>query len=366
MEKDEKYIRHCLELAKLGIGKVSPNPLVGSIVLDKNDNIVGKGFHEKYGESHAEVNALNEADERAIDGTLYVNLEPCSHFGKTPPCAERIIESGIKRIVVGIIDPNSLVAGQGINKIKEAGIEVTVGILEQECKKLNEIFIKFITQKKPFIAIKTASTIDGKIATKTKSSKWITSNPSREEVQVLRNKYDAILTGSGTVLADNPSLTCRIENGKNPVRIIIDSKLKTSPDSQVYHNDDTRVIIAASSFVNEDRIRLYPKNVEILRCPIVFNNKIDLEYLINKLYHEKIASILVEAGGYLNGTLIKNNLVDKFYFFIAPKILGDRDAFSFVEGFDIQDINNSLNLRFDEIKFLPPDVMIEAYFKIKQ
>ena len=357
-EQDKKYMQHCIDLAKLGEGYVSPNPLVGAVVLDTNDQVVGTGYHKKYGEAHAEVKALNHEGEIAKDGTLFINLEPCSHFGKTPPCVNKVIESGIKRLVIGMVDPNPLVAGEGIRKAKEAGIEVTVGVLEKECKKLNEIFIKHVIQKQPFIAIKTASTIDGKIATKTGSSKWITSDLARLEVQGLRKKYDAILTGSGTVIADNPSLTSRIPGSRNPVRIIIDSELKTSPDSKVYQDDGTRVIIAASESINN---KTYPDNVEILKCPLV-NGKIDLHYLVNKLYEDQIASILIEAGGVLNGAFIKNSLVDKFYFFIAPKILGDNQAKSIIEGFDITDINESLNLRFDEIKFLPPDVMIEGYF----
>jgi len=358
MNQDEKYIKECIELARLGEGKVSPNPFVGAIVLDKNGEVAGKGYHEKYGEAHAEVNALNEAGERAEGGTLYVNLEPCSHFGKTPPCADFVAKSGIKRLVVGIMDPNPLVSGLGLARIGEAGIEIAVGVLEKECKKVNEIFIKHITQKKPFIAIKTASTIDGKIATKTLSSKWITSSAARDEVQRLRNKYDVIITGSGTVIADNPSLTSK--SGRNPVRIIIDSELKTPPDSKVYQDDGTRVIIATSEKISDDKVKKYPENVEILRCP-VSQGKIDLNYLADKLYQNNLASVLIEAGAQLNGAFIKNNLANKFYFFVAPKILGDNEAISMIEGFNIENINQCLNIRFDEIKFFPPDIMIEAY-----
>jgi len=388
MTLDEKYIKECIELAKFGEGKVSPNPFVGAVVLDKNDKLAGRGYHEKYGEAHAEVNALKKAGERAEGGTLYVNLEPCSHFGKTSPCADLIVKSGIKRLVVGMIDPNPLVSGLGLARIGEAGIEISVGVLEKECKKLNEIFIKHISeagvgkpkdgfagleaansfpaQKKPFIAIKTASTIDGKIAAKTLSSKWITSNAAREEVQKLRNKYDAIITGSGTIIADNPSLTSTA--GRNPVRIIIDSELKTPPDSKVYQNNNARVIIATSEKVSDDMVKKYSENVEILRCPPTqegnkfLQGKIDLNYLTDKIYQNKLASVLIEAGGKLNGAFIKNGLVDKFYFFIAPKILGDREALSMIDGFNIENINQCLNLRFDEIKFFPPDIMIEAYF----
>jgi len=311
----------------------------------------------KYGEAHAEINALNQAGEKAEGGTIYINLEPCSHFGKTPPCADRVISSGVKRVIIGMTDPNPRVAGEGIKKIQQADIEVTFGILEGECRKLNEIFIKHITKNKPFIAIKTASTIDGKIATRTGSSKWITSDLAREKVQRLRNKYDAILAGSGTVIKDNPSLTCRLEGGRNPVRVIIDSELKTSPNSKVYNNDGTRVLIAASEKVEGN----YPANVEIIRCPLTDEGKIDLKYLTAELYKKGIMSILIEAGGKLNGAFLKNNFVDKFYFFIAPKILGDNQAHSNIESFNIENIDQCINLRFDEVKFFPPDLMIEAY-----
>lgn len=366
MNIDEKYIRECIELASLAEGMVSPNPLVGAVVLDKDGHVVGRGHHIKCGEAHAEVCALNEAGEKAVGGTLYVNLEPCSHFGKTPPCADRVVESGIKRLVIGMVDPNPLVAGRGLEKCKNAGIEVVSGVLEKECKKLNEVFIKHITEKQPFITIKTASTIDGKIATRTGSSKWITSEAARNEVHRLRNKYDTILTGSGTVIADNPSLTCRIEgkNYKNPVRIVVDSELKTSPESKVYFNDGVRVIIAVAENVSEEKTARFSENVEFIKCPLNKDLKIDLKYLINELYKIGLTSILVEAGGLLNGALIKNSLVDKFYFFIAPKILGDNSGKSLVEGFDIEDINNSLNFKFDEIKTFNPDIMLEAYFKI--
>lgn len=360
MEK-EKYINRCIELARLGEGKVSPNPLVGAVVLDIAGNVVGEGYHQKYGDAHAEVNALNMAGDRARGGTIYVSLEPCSHWGKTPPCTDRIIEAGIKKLVVGMVDPNPLVAGEGIKKCRAAGIDITIGILEKECKKLNEIFIKNVTQKKPFIAIKSASTIDGKIATREKSSKWITSENARNEVQRLRNRYDAILTGSGTVITDNPSLTCRMEEGRNPVRIIIDSELKTSPGSKVYNDDGTRVIIGASELVEAHKTLLYGENVEIIFCPINSEGKIDLNYLIKQLYKKDIYSILVEAGGILNGKFIEKSLVDKFYFFIAPKILGDNSGLSLVDGFNVHDINKSHRLTFDEVEMFGTDILIKAY-----
>ena len=361
MNKDEQYMMECIELARTAEGQTSPNPLVGAIVLNKNGEIVAKGYHSKCGEAHAEVCALNEAGTKAQGGTLYVNLEPCSHFGKTPPCADRVIKSGVKRVVIGMKDPNPLVEGKGIDKILQSDIEVHCGVLEKECKKLNEIFIKHIIQKKPFIAIKIASTMDGKIATKTFSSKWITSEKAREEVQRLRNKYDAIITGSGTVIKDDPSLTCRKVNGKNPVRIIIDSKLKTSPDARVYKDDNTKVIIATAA----ENTEKYPDNVELLKCPLTQEGKIDLDFLINRLYEKGISSILIEAGGILNGAFIKTGLADKIYFFTAPKILGDNQAYSSFEGFSLNNISECISLKFDEVKAFPPDIMIEAYLDYK-
>ena len=361
MNNNELFIRKCIKLATLGEGKVSPNPLVGAIVVDIDENVVGEGYHQKYGEAHAEINALNKAGNRAKGGTIYINLEPCSHWGKTPPCADRIIEAGIKKLVIGMIDPNPLVAGEGIRKCQAAGIDVTIGVLNKECEKLNEIFIKNITKNKPFIAIKTASTIDGKIATKEKSSKWITSESARDEVQKLRNRYDAILTGSGTIVADDPSMTCRMLDGRNPVRLIIDSELKTSPISKVYNDDGTRVIIGASELVEAHKTLQYRENVEIVFCPVTSEGKINLDYFIEMLYKKGIYSILVEAGGILNGKIIESKLVDKFYFFIAPKILGDNSGLSLVDGYKITDINQSLKISFDSVKVFEPDILIEAY-----
>ena len=313
-----KYIKKCISLARKGEGNVSPNPLVGAVVLDKYGNIAGYGYHQKYGQPHAEVNAIKMAEKNGINikgGTIFVSLEPCSHFGKTPPCADLIIEKGLKKVVTGCIDPNPKVAGNGIKKLKDAGIEVVCGVLEQQCRNLNEIFIKNQIEKRPFIAIKTAVTADGKIAAKTGDSKWITSEKARACVQKLRNKYDAILTGSGTVIADNPSLTCRMKNGTD--------------------------------------------NVKILKCPPdPSTGKIDLNILIQKLFDFGIMSVIIEAGGTLNGAFLKTGRVDKIYQFIAPKILGDNSAKSFVEGFDIPKIDDCLKFEVKKVKKFKPDILL--------
>lgn len=355
----EKHIKRCIELAKKGEGSVSPNPLVGAVVLDKNGNIAGEGWHAKYGEAHAEVNAFKDAEEKNIDvtgGTIFVSLEPCSHYGKTPPCADLIIKKGIKKAVIGCKDPHPKVNGGGIKKLKDAGIEVITGVLEKECTTLNEIFFKNLSHNRPFIAIKTAATLDGKIATKTGSSKWITSEKAREHVQKLRNKYDAILTGSGTVIADNPSLTCRMNQGRNPIRVVIDSMLKTPIDCKVYKNDGTKVYLACAQDTPD---KVYGDNVELIRCPL-FNGKVDLEFLTAQLFEKGIRSILIEAGGMLNGAFIKAGLADKLYQFIAPKILGDVEAKGFVEGFDVSDINDGLKLEIVSVQSFAPDILVET------
>lgn len=352
-------MRQCIRLARKSEGQVSPNPLVGAVVLDSNGEIAGMGRHEKYGEAHAEVNAINEAGEKARGGTIIVNLEPCSHFGKTPPCADLIIKYGLKKVVIGCVDPNPEVSGKGIEKLKDAGIEVETGVLEKECKALNEIFFKNQIQSLPFIAIKTATTMDGKIATKTGSSKWITGEKARADVQRLRNKYDAILTGSNTIKIDNPSLTCRKPKGQNPIRIIIDSKLKTNPKSKVYNDDGIKVYVAIGENIEQ---KGFSKNIEFIKCPLI-NEKIDLNFLTLKLYEKGIRSVLIEAGGDLNGAFIKAKLVDKIYHYFAPKILGDKDAKNFIEGFNINNINKCLKLALKSVKKLDSDILTESYIQ---
>lgn len=352
MNCNKNHIKKCIELAKLGEGRVSPNPLVGAIVLDKDENVVGEGYHQKYGEAHAEVNALNQAGKKAEGGTIYVSLEPCSHYGKTPPCVDLIIKNKLKKVIIAMKDPNPKV--DGISKLKQAGIEIETGILEDEAKELNEVFIKNQIEKKPFIAIKTATTLDGKIATKTGSSKWITGTEAREKVQELRNKYDAILTGSQTIITDNPSMDCRMQNGRDPIKVILDTNSKTSPDAKVYQKG--KVILATNKPNNK-----YPKNVEILACPLDKNDKIDLNFLTKALFNKGIYSILVEAGGTINSAFLQENSVDKIYHFIAPKILGDNQAQSFVQGFDIKDINNCSQFDLKQVQKIGSDVIMTYY-----
>lgn len=239
---DEQYMEYALNLAKKGEGHVAPNPMVGAVIV-KNGRIIGEGYHEKYGEAHAEVNAIQRATEAVEGATIYVTLEPCAHYGKTPPCAQLLIDSKIKRVVIGCLDPNRLVGGQGVQMLKEAGLSVTVGVLQNECEKINEIFMHYITQKQPFVIMKTAMTLDGKIASVTGDSKWITGSKAREQVHKLRHRVSGIMVGIETVLVDNPFLSCRIPGGVHPIRLIVDSKLRVPLDANVLNNQEQQKTI---------------------------------------------------------------------------------------------------------------------------
>lgn len=356
MKNYEKYMKKCIKLALKADGKTSPNPLVGCVVLDKNGKVISKGYHKAYGKAHAEADALNKLKDEAKGGTLIVNLEPCSHWGKTPPCVDLIIEKGIKTLVIGMKDPNPKVKGNGAQKCKKAGIEVIEGVLRNESAKLNEVFIKNMSGK-TFVAIKTATTLDGKIATKTGSSKWITSQRARDEVQRIRNRYDAILTTSSTVINDNPSMTCRLKNGKNPVKIILDRELKTDFNSKIYAQTGEKIYIVVDEVLDSDKFLNIPAHIGVIKCPI-YNSKLDLNYLFKKLFDLKIMSVLVEAGGTLNGELVSKGLVDKIYQFVAPKILADKNAINAFEGRDISEISNALDFEIQSTANFKPDILI--------
>lgn len=358
MKNYEKYMKKCIKLALKAEGKTSPNPLVGCVVLDKNGKEISTGYHKKYGAPHAEAEALNKlSEDEARGGTLIVNLEPCSHFGKTPPCADLIIKKGIKRLVIGMEDPNPLVAGKGLKKCRNAGIEVIENVLHDEVVKLNEVFIKNMVKRDIFITIKTATTIDGKIATKTGSSKWITSEKARYEVQKIRNRYDAILTTSSTVIKDNPSMACSLKNGKNPIKIILDRELKIDFSAKIYTSTDEKVYIIVDEAINCEKILAIPTSVAVIKCP-TNNCKLDLNYIFKKIFELGIRSVLVEAGGTLNGELISLNLVDKIYQFIAPKILGDKQGINAFEGRNINEISDTLDFRIEDIFTFNPDILI--------
>ena len=362
MKKYNNIMRKCIRLALKAVGKTLPNPMVGAYVLDECDNIVGYGYHKYYGGDHAEVEAINMAGEKAKDGTLIVNLEPCSHFGKTPPCADLIIKTGIKKVVIGMLDPNPIVAGNGVKKLEEAGIEVIKNVLKEKCELLNATFIKNMKEQKVFVAIKTATTLDGKIATSNNSSKWITSPKARKIVQKIRNSYDAILTSANTIINDNPYLNCRVKNYKSPIRVVLDSNLRTTNDYNVYKDDGVKVYLFT---LNDDFQNVYfNKNVTIVKSPCDETQKhIDLKFVLDFLYKEGIRNVLIEAGGTLNGAFIKENLCDKLYHFIAPKVISDNKAKSWANGCDVFDINKAKKLNIEATKFIDPDLLVIAFFE---
>lgn len=342
MKQYDLLMKKCIELAKQAQGETSPNPLVGCIVLNDIGEIISTGYHKKYGENHAERDALLKLDD-AKNCTLIVNLEPCSHYGKTPPCADLIIEKGVKRVVYGMKDVNPIVAGNGLKKLIDAGIEVIGPILEDECRKLNEIFIKNQVEHKTFVALKTATTIDGKIATSTNDSKWITSDFAREEVRNIRKRYDAILTSSSTILADNPTM-------EHKCKVILDRKLKTNSQMTIYKQGK---IFVFHSLKNQSS--LSNNNLQYIYTPTV-NNKLGIEFILEELYKRGIMSVLIEAGGELNGSFLP--YIDRLYHFVAPKILGDNNGKSCFYGKEVEKISNCTNLNFESVELFPPDILV--------
>ena len=332
LSQDEKYMKECFKLALKGYGRVSPNPMVGCVVLDRNLKVVSKGYHHKYGENHAERDALLKLEnDEAKDGTLYVNLEPCSHFGKTPPCVDLIIEKGIKRVVIGMKDVNPKV--NGITKLHQAGIEVTEGILEEEAKFLNRVFIKNITKKLPYVVLKTATTMDGKIGTKNGDSKWITSDKSRDKVYKMRKEFDCIMTSSNTVIADNPKM-------EHKFKCILDKNIRIPKNSKIFEQGDFYVATKKNT-------------------PIV-DGQLDVKAVLQELYKQGIYNVFVECGGTLAGYMLKNRLIDEVYQFIAPKILNDNSGLSCFNGNIIAKISKAQNLKIYSTELVGVDLLIKS------
>ncbi len=327
----EDYMKRALELAETAMGHTSPNPMVGCVVV-KDGRIVAEGCHERYGEFHAERNALTKCREDVEGADLYVTLEPCCHQGKTPPCTDIIIEKKIGRVFVGAMDPNPKVAGNGVRLLREKGVQVETGILEKECLELNEIFFYYIRTGMPFVAMKYAMTLDGKIAAYTGDSKWVTGEDARKHVHELRNKYSAIMAGVDTVLADDPMLNCRFPGGTDPVRIICDTHLRIPEESQIVISaSEIRTIVAyAGDGKEEKKEKLLSAGVELIKCGD--GDQVDLELLFEKLGEMQIDSVLVEGGGTLHGSLLLTGLVNRVYAYVAPKLIGGKEARSPVEG----------------------------------
>ncbi|MGB5157377.1 bifunctional diaminohydroxyphosphoribosylaminopyrimidine deaminase/5-amino-6-(5-phosphoribosylamino)uracil reductase RibD [Desulfobacterium sp. N47] len=360
------YMKMAIDLAEKGRGFTSPNPMVGAVVV-KDGKVAGKGYHEAYGKAHAEVNAIDDAKKDSFGATLYVTLEPCNHFGKTPPCTKKIIESGIKRVVAAIRDPNPDVKGNGSEYLKNNGIDVIFGVCGKEAEKQNEIFIKYTKTKRPFVMVKCASTLDGNIATKTGDSKWVTGEESRQFVHRLRHYSDAIMVGIDTVKRDNPELTTRIDgmNGLSPVRVILDSRLSISEDALVLNkNSDSDTIMVMSNHAPDKAVlqkknRLEEKGIKIIESPAE-NNLINLDILMDTLGLMGITSLLIEGGSRVIASAFSQKIVDKIFFFYAPKILGG-DGVSICRGPGPALMRDCLPVKEVGIQKFGDDILIEGY-----
>ncbi|MCM2536071.1 bifunctional diaminohydroxyphosphoribosylaminopyrimidine deaminase/5-amino-6-(5-phosphoribosylamino)uracil reductase RibD [Neobacillus pocheonensis] len=342
MTNHEFYMDLALKNAQAMKGQTDPNPLVGSVIV--NDNlVVGIGAHLKAGEPHAEIHALRMAGEKAKGGTIYVTLEPCSHYGRTGPCAVAIVEAGIKKVVIATLDPNPVVSGNGVKILKDAGIEVIIGVRQEESQKMNEVFNKFIVEKKPFITLKSGITLDGKIATHSSDSKWITSEEARKDVHQLRNENMAILVGVNTVIKDNPELTSRIPNGRNPIRVILDSTLKIPLGSKVL----TDKLAETWIFTTEHHDKERRKKIEDLGITVFQTNGlrfVDPQGVVQLLGEKLVSSLLIEGGGSINASFLENKLIDKVILYLAPKLIGGQLAPTFLEGTGIDKMRDAVEL----------------------
>jgi diaminohydroxyphosphoribosylaminopyrimidine deaminase/5-amino-6-(5-phosphoribosylamino)uracil reductase len=355
-----KMMRRALALARRGLGRTSPNPAVGCVIV-RNGEIVGEGWHRKAGTPHAEIHALRQAGDRTFGADVYVTLEPCSHHGRTPPCAEALIAAGVARVFAGMSDPNPLVAGRGVAMLRNAGIAVECGILEDQCRLLNEAFVKHVTTGLPFVILKSAMTLDGKTATASGDSKWITCEESRRYVHTLRSKVDAIMVGVGTVLADDPQLTCRMVRGKDPVRVVVDSRLRTPSGAALFQLDSPAdTILATVERDPEKNAAIQRLGATTLLCR-ESGGRVDLEDLLHRLGARGIQSILLEGGRELVGTAVRKGLVDKFLFFYAPKIIAGEDGYGLCAGRGIERMGDALTLRNTSVRRFAEDFLVIGY-----
>ena len=369
---NEKYMQMAIELAKKGAGGVNPNPMVGAVVV-KNGKVIGRGYHEFFGGPHAEVYALEEAGKEAEGATIYVTLEPCSHYGKTPPCAKKIIDMGIKKCFIGSSDPNPKVAGKGVAMLKEAGIEVVENVLKEECDEINQVFFKYIKTRIPYLFVKCGITLDGKIALSNGISKWITNSIAREKVQYYRNKFMGIMVGINTVLTDNPSLTARIENSVNPFRIIVDPNLQINEDCKVVkNNEDEKTVIITSQKnlfaedVENTEIQMKQKRlVEENKVKFIFidGEKFSFKKMLEEIGKAGIDSVLLEGGETLISLAFEENVIDGGEIFIANKILGDSGAKPFISGFVREKMDEAIQLTNVRNNIYGENVGMEFYFK---
>ncbi|MDK2936262.1 MAG: bifunctional diaminohydroxyphosphoribosylaminopyrimidine deaminase/5-amino-6-(5-phosphoribosylamino)uracil reductase RibD [Eubacteriaceae bacterium] len=355
---DQYYMKLAIEEAKRGRGKVNPNPLVGAVIV-KNDQIIGQGYHEKFGGPHAEINAIKSCQTDLEGATLYVNLEPCCHFGKTPPCTQAIIEKKIKKVVIGSLDPNRLVSAKGVQALKEAGIEVVKGVCQEECQELNRVFFHFIRTNRPYVLLKYAMSLDGKIATRTGDSKWISGSASRARVQALRHEMMGIMVGINTVIKDDPRLSCRLENGRQPVRIVCDTHLRLPADARLVKTARESPTIIGTASQDLEKIRQLEKvGCQIFRVPQK-DGHLDLKIFMEQLGKASIDGILLEGGGTLNECALRLGLVEAITIFMAPKIIGGQSAKTAVEGVGIESLQDAPAFNLTKMQMFDQDICLE-------
>jgi diaminohydroxyphosphoribosylaminopyrimidine deaminase / 5-amino-6-(5-phosphoribosylamino)uracil reductase len=356
---DEYYMKLAIALARKGRGYVSPNPMVGAVIV-KNGRIISRGYHQHFGGNHAEINAIKNTSEDIAGSTLYVTLEPCCHEGKTPPCIDSITKNKIACVVIGTIDSNPLVSCQGINCLQSCGIEVKTGVLENDCRKLNEVFFHFMETGLPFITIKYAQTLDGRIATAAGESQWISSEASLKFTHQLRAAHDAILVGAGTVIKDNPELTVRLVRGRNPLRVIVDSELKISRQAKIFQNiSSAPTLIATIKTAADPRFqRLADSGVEIITIKADKKGNVDLKKLFKILAERKISSILIEGGAQIITSVLKNNLANRLITIIAPKILGS--GIEAVGDLNIRNLSSAKILSIQKVSRCGDDIIIDS------
>lgn len=361
-ELDRKYMARALQLALRGAGHTRPNPMVGAVLV-KDGRIIGEGWHKQYGGPHAEVNAFASATEDPEGATLYVSLEPCSHYGKTPPCADLIIRKKVARVVAALEDPNPLVSGRGFRKLRANGIRVTVGVLAEEARHINDVFLTYVTRKRPFVLYKAAMSLDGKIACHTGESQWISSEKSREEVQRLRGILSGIMVGAGTVIADDPRLTCRMEEYENPARIIVDGKLRVPVESRIFHEPGRNIILTTSEAYPEKKKALENLGVEMIEADSEEPGKVDLKSAMLALGIKGIYGILLEGGPTLAASALEAGIIDAVRFYIAQKIIGGREAPSPFAGTGAAHMNEVVPLTDAVYGTSGDDLWIQAYIQ---
>jgi diaminohydroxyphosphoribosylaminopyrimidine deaminase/5-amino-6-(5-phosphoribosylamino)uracil reductase len=356
---DEQFMRQALNLARRGLGKASPNPMVGAVIV-KGGRVIAQGYHRLFGGDHAEVDALKHATEDVTDSTLYVTLEPCRHWGKTPPCTDAIVKSKIARVVVGMLDPFPEMRGKSIEQLNQHGIATVVGVLEAECRSLNETYLKYTTTGIPFVTLKWAQTLDGRIATSQGKSRWISSPESLKLAHKLRATHDAILVGVNTVLKDDPELTTRLVKGRNPVRVVLDSKLRIPLDSKVLANQEAaKTLVAATTAAPKEKLTALKKmGIEVLTLPPGPASRVDLKALLKTLAQRKISSVLVEGGAEIITSFLRLGLADKIICIIAPKLMGSGTAV--LGDLNITDLSQALKLTFTRVYRSGEDIVVEG------